>query len=110
MRPKCDPRLFELGMPVLGICYGMQLACEALGGHVESAARASTARHVARSCEKSDLFDGLPDEIDVWMSHGDQVTRVSDDFVAAGAARRPARSRPCEHRRCRCTACSFIPK
>src|SRR5688572_7017907 len=34
--PKCDPRLFELGIPVLGICYGMQLACEALGGKVES--------------------------------------------------------------------------
>src|SRR5688572_32835626 len=35
--PKCDPRLFELGIPVLGICYGMQLACEALGGQVASA-------------------------------------------------------------------------
>ncbi len=45
--PKCDPQIFHLGLPVLGICYGMQLACEALGGRVESARRGSTAGPIA---------------------------------------------------------------
>ena len=42
-RPKCDPAIFHLGIPVLGICYGMQLACEALGGRVEARRPGSTA-------------------------------------------------------------------
>jgi GMP synthase (glutamine-hydrolysing) len=80
--PQCDPRLFKLGLPVLGICYGMQLACQALGGRVESSATREYGPAHCRILERSDLFDGLPDQIDVWMSHGDQVTRVSDDFQA----------------------------
>ncbi|MHB0955995.1 MAG: glutamine-hydrolyzing GMP synthase [Pirellulaceae bacterium] len=80
--PQCDPRLFELGLPVLGICYGMQLACQALGGRVENSATREYGPAHCRILEKSELFDGLPDEFDVWMSHGDQVTRVSDEFLA----------------------------
>ncbi len=80
--PRCDPRVFELGLPILGICYGMQLACEALGGKVDSA----PAREYGRSrCEitlHDPLLTGVPDEMDVWMSHGDQVSRVSSDFIA----------------------------
>jgi GMP synthase (glutamine-hydrolysing) len=79
--PKCDPRIFRLGVPVLGICYGMQLACWALGGNVESAKAREFGRANCRIVDKGDLFAGLPDEIEVWMSHGDQVTRVSDDFI-----------------------------
>ncbi|MHB8971008.1 MAG: glutamine-hydrolyzing GMP synthase [Pirellulaceae bacterium] len=79
--PQCDPRLFELGLPVLGICYGMQLACQALGGRVENAATREYGPAHCSILERSDLFDGLPDQIDVWMSHGDQVTRVSDEFL-----------------------------
>ncbi len=80
--PKCDERIFSMGLPVLGICYGMQLACQALGGEVENA---SSREYGPASCAidgHSELFDGLPDEIDVWMSHGDQVTRVADTFTA----------------------------
>jgi GMP synthase (glutamine-hydrolysing) len=79
--PKCDERIFTMGLPVLGICYGMQLACQALGGEVDST---STREYGPASCSingPSELFDGLPDEIDVWMSHGDQVTRVSETFT-----------------------------
>ncbi len=80
--PKCDERIFPMGLPVLGICYGMQLACQALGGEVDST---STREYGPASCSidgPSELFDGLPEEIDVWMSHGDQVTHVADDFMA----------------------------
>ncbi len=78
--PRCDPKLFELGIPVLGICYGMQLACEALGGKVENT---PSREYGPAKCHVSNhemLFAGLPDEIDVWMSHGDQVASVSEQF------------------------------
>jgi GMP synthase (glutamine-hydrolysing) len=80
--PTCDPRLFELGLPVLGICYGMQLVCQALGGRVESATTREYGPARCAIIEHSDLLEGLPDEIDVWMSHGDQVTGVSADFTS----------------------------
>jgi GMP synthase (glutamine-hydrolysing) len=78
--PKCDPAIFELGIPVLGICYGMQLACETLGGKVTSAPAREYGRARVHVTSHADLFAGLPPEMDVWMSHGDQVSRVSDDF------------------------------
>jgi GMP synthase (glutamine-hydrolysing) len=78
--PKCDPGIFDLGIPVLGICYGMQLACETLGGKVTSAPAREYGRARVHVTTDSDLFAGLPQEMDVWMSHGDQVSRVSDDF------------------------------
>jgi GMP synthase (glutamine-hydrolysing) len=80
--PKCDERIFTMGLPVLGICYGMQLACQALGGEVENAARREYGPASCRIDGSSELFDGLPDEIDVWMSHGDQVTHVAETFTA----------------------------
>lgn len=79
--PQCDPRLFELGIPVLGICYGMQLACSTLGGSVQNAPAREYGRARCTISSHAELFAGLPNEIDVWMSHGDQVSHVSDDFV-----------------------------
>jgi GMP synthase (glutamine-hydrolysing) len=79
--PRCDPGLFRLGIPVLGICYGMQLMCEALGGKVDSAPAREYGRARVRFTSQADLFAGLPAESDVWMSHGDQVVRVADEFV-----------------------------
>lgn len=78
--PKCDPNIFHLGIPVLGICYGMQLASQALGGRVEPCNRREfgRARLEVKSMEK--LFAGFPHEIDVWMSHGDQVRDLANDF------------------------------
>ncbi|MCA9174053.1 MAG: glutamine-hydrolyzing GMP synthase [Planctomycetales bacterium] len=79
--PKCDPQLFQLGIPVLGICYGMQLACEALGGRVESAESREYGRSQCYVVDAEDpLLAGFPDESEVWMSHGDQVSEVSDEF------------------------------
>src|SRR5690349_5541070 len=76
--PKCDPAIFKLGIPVLGICYGMQLMCEALGGKVKNAPLREYGRAHCRVTATSDLFVGVPDETVVWMSHGDQVANVSD--------------------------------
>ena len=80
--PKCDPMIFQLGIPVLGICYGMQLACEVLGGKVDSAPAREYGRARVRVEKHDDLFAGITDTLDVWMSHGDQVARVSDDFIS----------------------------
>ncbi len=78
--PRCHPGIFELGVPVLGICYGMQLACDALGGKVASTPTREYGRARCDITSHDDLFAGLPDHTEVWMSHGDQVSQVSDDF------------------------------
>jgi GMP synthase (glutamine-hydrolysing) len=79
--PKCDPAIFSLGIPVLGICYGMQLACDTLGGKVDSAPAREYGRARCWVTSAEGLLAGVPEHFDVWMSHGDQVTRVSDEFV-----------------------------
>jgi GMP synthase (glutamine-hydrolysing) len=80
--PMPDPEIFELGIPVLGICYGMQLACSSQGsqvspGHTREFGR--TQLHVA--CP-NELFRDVPAALTVWMSHGDQVQDLSDHFTA----------------------------
>jgi GMP synthase (glutamine-hydrolysing) len=79
--PRCDPEIFNLGVPVLGICYGMQLLSDVLGGQVQSAPSREYGRARCEVTSHTDLFAGVPSSLNVWMSHGDQVTRVSDDFV-----------------------------
>ncbi len=83
--PRPDPEIFRLGVPVLGICYGMQLACETLGGEVKSVESREYGRAHCRITQEDPLLEGVPRETDVWMSHGDQVARVSDDFVSLAA-------------------------
>jgi GMP synthase (glutamine-hydrolysing) len=98
--PRCDPRLFDLGIPVLGICYGMQLACDALGGRVGRAEAREYGRATCDVLTDDPLFAGVPSRTEVWMSHGDQVADVAADFVPlAGTATCPLaavrhRSRP----------------
>jgi GMP synthase (glutamine-hydrolysing) len=78
--PSVDPRLFELGVPVLGICYGHQLMARALGGEVAATGQreyGGTALHVG---ERGVLLRDLAAEEQVWMSHGDAVTRAPDGF------------------------------
>ncbi len=84
--PKCDPQIFQLGVPVLGICYGMQIATQILGGDVKPAhAREYGRTKLHTNAEVSDLLHGVPQDTTVWMSHGDQVQQLGPDFVALAA-------------------------
>jgi GMP synthase (glutamine-hydrolysing) len=70
--PKIEPRLFELGLPVLGICYGMQLMAQELGGRVDRTGVSEFGKTELHA-ESGALFDGLPEDQTVWMSHRDSV-------------------------------------
>ena len=86
--PKAPPAVFELGVPVLGICYGMQTMAAQLGGRVESGARREFGYAEARARGHSRLLEGIQDRsnaeghglLDVWMSHGDKVTELPPGF------------------------------
>src|SRR5271170_5002678 len=79
--PRCDPRIFELGVPVLGICYGMQLGAQFLGGEVRPGASREFGRTRLHIIADDPLLRGLPRETIVWMSHGDQVQELGPDFI-----------------------------
>ncbi len=78
---ECDRKIFELDLPILGICYGMQLGCKILGGQVIPAQKREYGRTTLSISDKSDLFAHLPDSITVWASHGDQVGSLGGDFA-----------------------------
>ena len=79
--PKCNPGIFDLDIPVLGICYGMQLVCEHLGGKVDQTETREYGRAVCEVAVDDPIFENVPRQSQVWMSHGDQVQKVSDDFM-----------------------------
>ena len=83
--PRCDPRILDLGVPILGICYGMQLTCEMLGAEVRPAPRREYGRTPLRVLDPDLLLADVPVETTVWMSHGDQVQSLGPDFVALAA-------------------------
>jgi GMP synthase (glutamine-hydrolysing) len=78
--PKVPKELLELGVPVLGICYGMQWMAQALGGRVLPADKREFGRTSLRIVRSEALFDGIDGHTVVWMSHGDQVERLPDGF------------------------------
>ena len=92
--PAAPPEVFELGVPVLGICYGMQTMAAQLGGRVESASHREFGAAQVRPSGASHLLDGLEDNrdaagrrvLDVWMSHGDRVTALPPGFSAVAAS------------------------
>ena len=79
--PKPDPGIFDLGIPILGICYGMQVACAGHGGCVEAVDRREYGRARLRITGDDSFVRHLPAESNVWMSHADVVTGLGDDFV-----------------------------
>jgi len=85
--PACDAELLRLGIPVLGICYGMQLACALIGGEVQPAAAREYGRTTLHVDRPERLLAGLPDELTVWNSHGDQVHKLSDEFISLAHTR-----------------------
>ncbi len=81
--PTIDKSIFDLGLPILGICYGQQLTCSLLGGKVEKAPEREFGRAFVEVIENSLLFDGLwkkTSKNEVWMSHGDHVTKLPNGF------------------------------
>lgn len=78
--PQADPKIFDLGIPILGICYGMQLECRALGGEVSPGKSREFGRTQLHVDGTDPLFAGIPDRLVVWMSHGDQVRDADHQF------------------------------
>ena len=78
--PALDPGLFELGVPVFGICYGHQLMAQTLGGEVEATGQREYGRTMLHVTEPGLLLEDLAADEQVWMSHGDAVTRAPEGF------------------------------
>ena len=89
--PKCDPAVFRLGIPTLGICYGMQLMTDTLGGKVGHAPQREYGHALVQvQASGKELFAGLPPELKVWASHGDFVAAAPPGFsVVATSANAP---------------------
>ncbi|HQR07694.1 MAG TPA: glutamine-hydrolyzing GMP synthase [Gemmatales bacterium] len=80
--PHCDPALYALGIPILGLCYGMQLSCHQLGGQVKPGTSREFGRaHLHVKQTDHPLLAGMPVETTVWMSHGDQVIDAGGMFI-----------------------------
>lgn len=83
--PTCDPAIFSMGVPVLGICYGMQLAAKLMGASVTKADHREFGRAALTIGSQGGLFKALPDKMTVWMSHGDQVSDPNKIFEVLAA-------------------------
>ena len=81
-----DPEIYELGIPILGICYGMQLMTHNLGGKVEPAANREYGKAELEILGDATLFQGTPAKQTVWMSHGDLVTEIAPGFEKVGTS------------------------
>ena len=80
--PKCDAKIFDLGIPVLGICYGMQLMVKELGGEVTPAInKAEYGRAPINIDCESDLLSNVQDKSIMWMSHGDSINNLPEGFM-----------------------------
>lgn len=79
--PQIDPAVYDIGVPIFGICYGMQLMAHTLGGKVERAAKREYGKADVNFADNSALTKGLESKQTVWMSHGDHVVELPEGFV-----------------------------
>lgn len=78
--PHCDPAIWELGVPILGVCYGMQLMVQQLGGEVERAERGEYGKASLQIDDPTDLLTNVDNGTTMWMSHGDSVAQLPEGF------------------------------
>jgi GMP synthase (glutamine-hydrolysing) len=78
--PNCDPKIWELGIPILGVCYGMQLMVQQLGGDVTRSERGEYGKAALCIDDPTDLLTNVEDHTTMWMSHGDSVMGLPDGF------------------------------
>jgi len=84
--PTLDPSIFKLNVPILGICYGMQITTHLLGGKVERSEKREFGPAKLEILDGSDLLRDVPDGSDIWMSHGDRVLELPEGFTAIAAS------------------------
>jgi GMP synthase (glutamine-hydrolysing) len=82
-----DPDIFDLNIPILGICYGLQLIGQMMGGSVAHAAHREYGKAIMKQFDPLGLFHGLDAELTVWMSHGDHIATLPPDFVNIGVSK-----------------------
>lgn len=85
--PKCDAKIFGLGIPILGICYGAQLMAFELGGKVQSAAKREYGKTEVSAVQDSSLFRGIPERSVCWMSHTVYISEVPEGFRVTAASK-----------------------
>ncbi|MCU1349719.1 MAG: synthase (glutamine-hydrolyzing), partial [Acidobacteria bacterium] len=107
--PYCSREIFDLGVPILGICYGMQLTAYFLGGNVEAAAEREFGRAEIDVIAESPLFAGTPSHQRVWASHGDSLLANPPGFVTT-ASSPSAPIAAFENRERRCFGIQFHPE
>ena len=83
--PRVDPGIFDLGIPVLGICYGMQYMVDALGGEVKKAEKREYGFAELQTKEVGGIFHGIGKKTKCWMSHGDTVKKLPKGFIVTGS-------------------------
>jgi GMP synthase (glutamine-hydrolysing) len=111
--PRVPMELFDLGVPILGICYGMQLVAYLMGGEVARASRREYGRAELIIDDRSDLFKGVGKDgtTEVWMSHGDQIERIPPTFrVIARTTNSPIAAMRCEDPKRRIYCLQFHPE
>lgn len=84
--PSIDKEVFNLGIPIFGICYGFQLMAQSLGGSVSKTGESEYGSTLVKVEVKSKIFNGLKPHQEVWMSHGDAVTKAPQDFIVTATS------------------------
>ncbi len=109
--PLPDKGIFSLGIPVLGICYGVQIFAQFLGGKVEKGLKREYGKGTLRVTDNDcPLFANLPETLQVWNSHGDKLTKLPRDFKSVAVTENVPSTRPWRTGSGKFSACKFHPE